>query len=119
MSTSTRTELFAALFAALCLALCTGALCAFSMAAGAEDFSKTVRYADLDLSKLEGAKTLYGRIRVAARQVCELSSDNTAKLRGEARVCIDKSIDQAVRSVNAPVLTKLRFGSSTTLLASH
>jgi UrcA family protein len=32
--------------------------------------SRTVRFADLDLSKKEGAETLYERIRAAARSVC-------------------------------------------------
>jgi UrcA family protein len=32
--------------------------------------SRTVRFADLDLSKKAGAETLYQRIRAAARSVC-------------------------------------------------
>jgi UrcA family protein len=115
MSTSTRTQLFTS----LSLALCVGALCAFSTAAGAEEFSKTVHFADLDLTQPEGAKALYARIRVAARSVCELSTDDTPELREAAHVCIDKAIDQAVRRVNAPALTRLRFGSETIRLASH
>jgi len=36
----------------------------------AEPYSVTVKYYDLDLSTLAGARTLYGRISAAARNVC-------------------------------------------------
>jgi UrcA family protein len=72
--------------------------------------TKTVKFADLDIQTVEGAKVLYQRIRLAADQVCqELNSDPV--MREAAQGCIDKAIDNAVKKVNAPYLTALRFGN--------
>jgi UrcA family protein len=74
--------------------------------------TKTVKFADLDIQTVEGAKVLYHRIRLAADQVClEIVRDPV--MREAARGCIDKAIDNAVKKVNAPYLTALRFGNAT------
>jgi UrcA family protein len=65
-----------------------------------------VRFSDLDVSKIEGAKALYVRLRVAANIVCEpLESASTW---GYARhnACMDKAIADAVASVNRPLLSQ-------------
>jgi UrcA family protein len=60
-----------------------------------------VRYSDLDISKMKGAKTLYLRIRYAAETLCE-STATWGKKEGEA--CVRKAIDDAVARVNSPLL---------------
>ena len=86
--------------------------CTLAVTAGAQESlpSKTVKYGDLDISKAEGAKVLYQRIRAAARYVCDLSIGGDAVLRVAEKACVDTAIDNAVRKVDAPALTSLRFG---------
>jgi UrcA family protein len=72
--------------------------------------SKTVKFADLDIQTVEGAKVLYHRIRVAAAEVCE-PIGRDAILREAAPQCVATAIDNAVKKVNAPYLTALRFGN--------
>ena len=116
MNTPIRTKLYTAMYCAFAAA----ALGAFSTSVEAtEDVpSKTVRCDDLDLSTTAGAKALLGRIRAAARDVCELSTDSDPIMRPAVSACMEKAIDQAVRKVNAPALNALRFGSDPVRLAS-
>lgn len=79
--------------------------------------SKTVKFSDLDIQTVAGAKILYHRIRVAANQVCEPIVHDPA-LREATPGCINTAIDNAVKKVNAPYLTALRFGESNVRLAS-
>ena len=66
--------------------------------------SVTVSYADLDLSKPSGARTLYGRITGAAREVC---GDQGRRLEEQFqwRTCYQGAISDAVAAVNSPLLT--------------
>lgn len=73
--------------------------------------SKTVKFADLDVRTLEGSQALYRRIRIAAYKVCE-SNEHDPVMREAKPRCIDTAIDNAVKKVNAPYLTALRFGTS-------
>jgi UrcA family protein len=61
-----------------------------------------VRYSDLDVSKLQGAKTLYLRIRHAAETLCE-SAATWGKKEGDA--CVQNAVNDAVARVDAPLLT--------------
>jgi UrcA family protein len=65
-----------------------------------------VRFADLDLSRIEGATALYGRLRYAARMVCEPIQTQQPGLAEEYRACVDKAIADAVAGVNRPLLTQ-------------
>ena len=65
--------------------------------------SYPVRYSDLDVSKMKGAKTLYLRIRYAAETLCE-SATTWGKKEGEA--CVQKAVNDAVARVDAPLLTQ-------------
>jgi UrcA family protein len=116
MNTSIRIKIYTAIS---CF-MSTAALCsAVSTTAEAEDVPhKTVKFNDLDITKPEGAKVLYKRIRAAARQVCEVSTGTDPIMGLATKGCIEKAIDRAVRDVNAPMLTNLRFGSSDVRLAS-
>jgi UrcA family protein len=116
MNTSIRTQLYTAIYCVMGTAVLCAAL---STSAGAEDLrSKTVRFNDLDITKSDGAKVLYSRIRAAARDVCELSAGADPILRVGVKGCMEKAVDKAVKDVNAPMLTNLRFGSSDLRLAS-
>jgi UrcA family protein len=79
--------------------------------------SQTVKFSDLDVRTAEGAKILYHRIQKAAYTVCE-SIDRDPVMREAAPSCIATAIDNAVKKVNAPYLTALRFGNSAVRLAS-
>lgn len=65
--------------------------------------SYPVRYSDLDVSKINGAKTLYLRIRYAAETLCASSATWGRK---EADACVQKSVNDAVARVDAPLLTQ-------------
>ena len=108
------------LYTAISCVMGTAALCsALSTSAAAEDVpTKTVRFHDLDITKSDGAKVLYSRIRAAARDVCEFSTGADPILRAAIKACMDKAIDKAVKDVNAPMLTYLRFGSTDVRLAN-
>ncbi len=116
MNTTIRTKIYTAISCVVgAAALCT----ALSTAVEAEDAPhKTVRFSDLDITKSEGAKVLYGRIRAAAQDVCEVSTGSDPILRLAVKGCIEKAVDKAVKDVNAPMLTSLRFGTTDVRLAS-
>jgi UrcA family protein len=65
--------------------------------------SYPVRYSDLDISKMKGAKTLYLRIRYAAETLCE-SAATWGKKEGAA--CVQSAVDDAVARVDLPLLTQ-------------
>jgi UrcA family protein len=119
MNTITVTTIHKAIYCAIGAALLIG-LAGVSTAAGTQPQdvqTKTVRYEDLDLSKPAGAKALYDRIRVAAQEVCSFSGGWDWRQAAVDRTCTENAIDGAVKKVNSPTLTTLRFGSQT-LLAS-
>jgi UrcA family protein len=60
--------------------------------------SKTVRFADLDISKVAGVETLYSRIRAAARSVCQ------GEVREFYAECRAKAVDDAVAGVGNTLL---------------
>jgi UrcA family protein len=65
--------------------------------------SYPVRFSDLDVSKMPGAKTLYLRIRYAAETLCE-STATWGKKEGEA--CVRKAVNDAVARANVPLLSQ-------------
>ncbi len=65
--------------------------------------SYPVRYSDLDVSKMSGAKTLYLRIRHAAETLCETTA-TWGKKEGDA--CVNKAVDDAVARANVPLLSQ-------------
>lgn len=75
----------------------------------AEQQSITVKYHDLDLSTLAGARTLYGRITAAARNVCGYegrSFTDQAFWNG----CYRGAVTDAVAKVDSPLLTAVHTG---------
>jgi len=65
---------------------------------------EVVLFRDLDLSKIEGVTTLYGRISHAARDVCDPLE--TLQFPEAYRACVDKAIADAVAKVNRPLLSQ-------------
>jgi UrcA family protein len=80
--------------------------------------SKTVRYDDLNIAAEAGAKTLYSRISAAAQEVCGRSTGTDPILRMATQACVKTAIDNAVKKVDAPALSRLRFGSNSVRLAN-
>ena len=62
-----------------------------------------VRYTAADVSTIEGARMLYGRIRGAARFVCGDSGHTLGELR-VWQSCYRAAIESAVAEVNSPLL---------------
>jgi len=62
-----------------------------------------VRYSDLDVSTMQGAKTLYLRIRYAAETLCESAATWGKK---EGQTCVNKAVEDAVAHVNLPLLSQ-------------
>lgn len=70
------------------------------------DPAVTIRFNDLNLSTPQGARVLYGRIRVAAQRVCGPSfSVWDAGRWAKWKVCYNQAVETAVREVNQPALT--------------
>ena len=107
MNTIIRTKVYTAIYCALGAA----ALCASSTSVQADEENSAVRFADLNIYTPEGAKVLYDRIDAAAKQLCEISVGRDPNLRQAMEPCVNKAIDNAVKEINAPYLTALRFGS--------
>ena len=107
-----RTKLYAAICCAVGSAL-MGALCTVAQATEQDPPSKTVKFTDLNIQTPEGASVLYHRIRVAARDVCELSAGGDPIYMLAEGACINAAIDNAVKKINAPYLTALHFGGAT------
>ncbi len=69
----------------------------------------TVNYRDLNLSTLDGAITLYERLKGAARTVCDGPLTGVAAYQ-EWRSCYDAAMADAVAKVNNPLLTAVHRG---------
>jgi UrcA family protein len=67
--------------------------------------SRTVQFADLDLSKTEGAATLFSRIRGAAKAVCSRHESRELARRQRYSACVELAVSNAVARVDEPVLT--------------
>ena len=72
-----------------------------------EALTYLVRYPDLDLSKIEGARALYTRLNHAARDVCRPFESREMGIAEKYRACMDKAVGDAVASVNRPLLSQL------------
>ena len=86
-----------ALSTALLLGGSTAALAAPSRVG--EVATKTVKFADLDISTADGAQALYERIVTAARSVCRDSDSRVI------RECRARAVADAVRGVGSPLLS--------------
>jgi len=67
--------------------------------------SVEINYSDLDLTRVEGARTLHARISAAANRVCGDRDVRDPRSMRAWRECRAKAFDDAVASVNMPTLT--------------
>ncbi len=72
-----------------------------------EPQSSVVHYADLDLSRPRDARRLYGRIKRAARMVCDNHPSSDLKRLNEFERCLVHATDEAVEKVQSEQLTAI------------
>ena len=97
-------------FTTLVLATLTALSLASSSAFAADEIitkSEVVRFSDLNLSSDAGIRTLYKRIRQAARKVCAQANDSVHLEQKNFRACQDTAVANAVSKVNRPMLTAM------------
>jgi UrcA family protein len=111
MHTIMRKRLYTGLSCLLGTLAASGAMSSSAGAYEETPISKVVRFGDLDITKPAGAQVLYRRIEAAAQRVCVLPSSRTLVTVEEERACIRTAVDKAVRQVDSPQLTALRFGN--------
>jgi UrcA family protein len=70
-----------------------------------EPLTKVVSYADLNLKAEPGARTLYGRLRMAATQVCAPFRGDSLRERTNWRECFNPALARAVAEIDEPMLT--------------
>ena len=66
-----------------------------------------VKWADLNVSHIEGATKLYGRIRIAAEQVCSAFDEQGLNSLSQKKHCVDEAISNAVTKIGNPLLSTL------------
>ncbi len=66
---------------------------------------KVVHFADLDLSRSEGATVLYRRLKGAAETVCAPLDDRDLARHMRFKACVQNAISTAVAKVDQPALT--------------
>jgi UrcA family protein len=66
----------------------------------------TVRFADLDLSKLDGAAVLYRRLNQAAAIVCSPLQSRQMEMAAQYQLCVNRAIAGAVANVGRPILSQ-------------
>jgi UrcA family protein len=71
---------------------------------GQELPNERVWLGDLDLSKPGDVARAYGRIRLAAVQVCPRADATVLWAWQSARVCVEAAVSRAVRAVESPLL---------------
>ena len=99
----------------LCLALAAAACLAGTAQAQSlrwrDAHTVSVRYADLNLATVEGATTLYRRIRGAARSVCGREGRSIEDQR-MWEACFHTTVSDAVATVHSPLLSTLDSGTA-------
>lgn len=70
-----------------------------------EPATRAVAYNDLDLDSRDGVRALYGRLRQAARVVCDVHEGKRIEERIAHRACMADALRTAVRDVDHPGLT--------------
>jgi UrcA family protein len=65
-----------------------------------------VRFPDLDISKIDGAAALYGRLRQAAGIVCGSLQNRDLAMNAQYVACKDHAVAAAVASVGDPMLSQ-------------
>lgn len=96
----------------------TPAVLAADTATGLSDGAQIrVNYAGIDLSTVQGASLLYGRLRAAASTVCGYYPSGGESLRdwrssAQRQRCYQEALDRSIAAVNRPQLTALHTGNA-------
>lgn len=77
-----------------------------------EALTKVVSYADLNLNSAAGARTLYGRLRMAATQVCAPFQGTTLREKTNWRECFDPALARSVAQIDDPMLTSYHLSQA-------
>lgn len=88
-----------------------GASPAYAERNAAEAVSISVAIGDLDLNSAAGAKTLYQRLRGAARSACDERGQRISEIVAY-RACYDQALQTAVNQFNSVRLTALHAESA-------
>jgi UrcA family protein len=67
--------------------------------------SRTVQFADLDLSSAQGGAVLYERLRAAAETVCAPLDDRQIARHLKFNKCVKSALSSAVTKIDRPTLT--------------
>jgi UrcA family protein len=70
-----------------------------------EPLTKVVSFADLKLNSDPGVQTLYGRLRMAATQVCAPFMGRSLREGTNWRECFNSSLARSVAQIDEPMLT--------------
>jgi UrcA family protein len=107
---SMRTTFFAAALALAALPMIAQALADDRSSSG---LSLDVTYSDLNLENPAGAQVMFRRIKQAASKVCGgMPSQRMAMEMRNYRICVRMAVEDAVRQLNAPLVTALLDGAS-------
>src|SRR5215831_13085716 len=96
----------------------TSASLAHADAFGETRLSQVVKYGDLDLSRPQGAQTLYRRLQLAAKSVCAPLDGRELKRQTKFQNCMKEAIDTAVIDVDQPLLTQYHHSRDTLTVAT-
>jgi UrcA family protein len=86
-----------------------------------ETYSTRVSYGDLNLQSEAGARTMFQRIRHAARSVCEVNMDGAWDGRVRYFDCVRDATNGAVSRLNSPLVSAMNGegrGKSQVVLAT-
>ena len=79
-----------------------------------------VRFSDLDLNRAAGAEQMLVRLERAAGDVCgEAPSPREVGKRSRYRACVATTLDRAVASIDAPLLTARYTGKTSARMAAN
>ena len=79
---------------------------------GFEVVTRTVSYADLDLTHTQGVATLYARIKSVAHEVCDSTDSRGLQLLAASNRCRQQAIGHAVEDVHSATLTSLHVATT-------
>jgi UrcA family protein len=120
MDTTTTVNRYSTLLAAALFCTLSSTFAALPAAAdNFEPLKVTVKYGDLDVSRLQGSVVLYGRIRVAADKVCSPYDGRDLSAKMHRAACVNKAIDDAVNAVNQPALLAVYSAKTGKTLPVH
>jgi UrcA family protein len=112
------------------VAICAAVALGFSAAGASTATSKiqfvsdgvnkyVVRFPDLDLSKIDGAATLYSRLSSAATIVCNSLRSRDLGIAAQYRACVAQAITNAVASVDRPLVSQYHESRTKGINAAH